>query len=480
MISIKKDTIYQKIEAYNFVFDDALHTESTTSIYAYPRYAKKQHVLEQGFKIHISATVINSESIFDIVIPYLIKQKIHFKVVKSNQLLRLLNEDQFGYTQIGKFITVYPVSTAHFVVLIHELDKLLIGFVSPTIPSDIRLHINSIVYYRYGVISNTKNELILPDGSVVQDARNPTEPVPFWVKDPLKKENPVPKKKGANKLLLDRYILLKVVRQRGKGLVALALEVQKKKSLDSNIRLVFLKQARKLGELNANGIDAVNRLEKEFHLMQQLAPIGICPQPIDFLRYQGDAFMSMSVFGEKSLDEILFGNMLLPKDMLLKIFLCIASKIDALHTRYIYFFDLHPGNVLLNDFNEVLLTDFEYAVQRDSDFSESWDVGTQGFYPSPSVWDTLGKISLYKKLIYKDLFALGNVLAALFCPQWYQDVIQEKHQQQGSTFLNWGIEEALPLFPEAVRAICTKTNFGITEQYQSVRELIQDVQQVAL
>ncbi len=140
-----KDIIAEKVKSCKFIFEERKDEEAP--LYAYPAYMKQQNLPMQGFKIHVSATFINADEIFDVAIPYLLKSKTAFKVVSSSQLLSLLNEDRFGYPQVGKFITVYPNSIAHFVKLLHEIDNLLQDFEAPAVPSDIRLHDTSIDVY---------------------------------------------------------------------------------------------------------------------------------------------------------------------------------------------------------------------------------------------------------------------------------------------------------------------------------------------
>lgn len=175
-----KDIIAEKIKSCKFLFEE--RKDENVPLYAYPAYMEQQNLPMQGFKIHVSATFMNADKIFDAAIPYLLKSQTACKVVLSSQLLRLLNEDRFGYSQVGKFITVYPHSIAHFVKLLHEIDNLLQDFEAPAVPSDIRFHDTSIVYYRYGVIANPDNELRLPSGETIKDERDPNTPIPQWIK----------------------------------------------------------------------------------------------------------------------------------------------------------------------------------------------------------------------------------------------------------------------------------------------------------
>ena len=440
-------------------------------LYAYPAYIEQQALPNQGFKIHISATFINAQEIFDKIIPYLLEQHIAFKVVAASELLRLLNEDRFGYTQVGKFITVYPRSVSHFVELIYKLDKRLINLDAPIIPSDIRFHANSIVYYRYGVIGNPNNELVLPNGDTIKDERKPNAPIPIWIDDPLQ-NNRTLQNSSPSKLLLDRYILLKILRQRAKGLVAIALDI--KNSSNNLPKILILKEARKLGALNDQGLDATDRLAKEFALMKEVAKLGICPKPIEFVKQEGQAFMTMDFWGKRSLSTALLEKEAPSKGKLIRICLEVAKKLAKLHAQGVYFFDMSPDNILLNDRNEGLISDFEYALHGDLSNFEGWEVGTPGFSPQPALWETI-KAPFTQKLVYKDIFALGNIILAIFNRGWYSDMLEARHLP----FVDWDIQKPLSKLPKAVQRICYKTNLLSEEKYASIAEFIQDLQTLA-
>lgn len=196
--------------------------------WAYPNYSIEGNLLDQGFKLHISVTILNAEQIFDLAVPFLLKNKNLFKVIGTFFLLRKLNDGQLGFTQVGKFITIYPSSTEKAVQLAHQLDKILSGFEAPFIPSDKQLHPNSIIYYRYGKFKKDKDQkgpdmLILPNGQQIEDNRDPRYPIPKGMVDPF---NPVDDdSKNSKNLLAERFIVLKVLRQVAKGGVYLALDI---------------------------------------------------------------------------------------------------------------------------------------------------------------------------------------------------------------------------------------------------------------
>jgi len=110
----------------------------------------------------------------------------------------------------------------------------------------------------------------------------------------------------------------------------------------------------------------------------------------------------------------------------IKICLHIAKKLAKLYTRGIYFLDGSPDNILLNDEHDVRLNDFKFALQGYLSDFEGWKVGTPGFTPVAKVWSAT-QAPLKQKLIYKDVFALGNILLAILNRDWYSNISKNTH-----------------------------------------------------
>jgi hypothetical protein len=106
--------------------------------------------LTQGWKLHVSATPLSAVEVLDAALDVLLAAGVRFKVVKSIELLRSLNAGQFGLTQIGKFITVYPSDDLGAVAIAVQLDEATNGRRGPRVPTDRPLRSGSLVHYRYG------------------------------------------------------------------------------------------------------------------------------------------------------------------------------------------------------------------------------------------------------------------------------------------------------------------------------------------
>src|SRR5437773_2729538 len=91
----------------------------------------------QGWKLHVSATILSACTIFRLVAPYLTRRKVSFKAPKTLADLSKLNAGlDFGFSQIGKFISVYPPDTEAAVAIASDLARLTRGQPAPVIPYD--------------------------------------------------------------------------------------------------------------------------------------------------------------------------------------------------------------------------------------------------------------------------------------------------------------------------------------------------------
>ena len=68
------------------------------SYWAYPKNEdlKAKDLPRQGFKIHISATILNALEIGNKILPTLLKNKISFKIARSLTTLQKLNDGRIG------------------------------------------------------------------------------------------------------------------------------------------------------------------------------------------------------------------------------------------------------------------------------------------------------------------------------------------------------------------------------------------------
>lgn len=127
---------------------------------------------EQGWKIHISATTLTATRIFKRVAPCLQSTGVLFKAAHSLEELQRLNCGLFyGYSQVGKFMTVYTRSPAEAVELARQLDGLVGRYAAPAVPYDLRYRKNNCIFYRYGAFGSL--EIKHPDGTRQSAIKSP-------------------------------------------------------------------------------------------------------------------------------------------------------------------------------------------------------------------------------------------------------------------------------------------------------------------
>src|SRR5215204_5523255 len=76
----------------------------------------------QGWKLHVSATLLNACEVLERVANFLAAFPIEFKAARSlNEVIKLNSGLFYGYSQVGKIITVYPRTPGEAVELAREL-----------------------------------------------------------------------------------------------------------------------------------------------------------------------------------------------------------------------------------------------------------------------------------------------------------------------------------------------------------------------
>ena len=78
--------------------------------WAYSRTAQQDDPV-QGWKLHLSATILSASDVFARAEPILRDNNALFKLPCRLDLLKSLNSGLPDFSQIGKFLTIYPRST---------------------------------------------------------------------------------------------------------------------------------------------------------------------------------------------------------------------------------------------------------------------------------------------------------------------------------------------------------------------------------
>ena len=220
----------------------------------------------------MSATLLSAAEVIARAEPILRERDALFKVPSRLEFLKSLNSGLIDFSQIGKFLTIYPRSTDEAVQLARDLHRATLGLPGPRIPFDARYRKKSLVYYRSGAFrrraDGTPGLIQGKGGRRYRDKRGPGRAVPRWLEDPFQK-SPVNKAKWGG-LIRRNLLAFKAKAQRGKGGVYEAIDLSV-----LPLRSVIIKEGRRHGETNWDGRDGYALIKHEARVLRRLRAAGL-------------------------------------------------------------------------------------------------------------------------------------------------------------------------------------------------------------
>ncbi|GIJ32782.1 class III lanthionine synthetase LanKC [Micromonospora sediminimaris] len=332
---------------------------------------------QQGWKVHVSATVANADRVLDAVWDYCVPRGLSFKFLRGPRTLLLRNSKYAARAASGKFVTVYPRDDAELELVCKELDELLSGEAGPYILSDLR-YAAGPVYVRYGGFAarycHSPDGQVVPaveddTGTLVPDRRDPVFHVPSWVTLP---DFLAPHLAARNATSTDEvpYRIEKVIHFSNGG----GLYVGRDGRTDT--QLVF-KEARPHAGLDADGTDAVTRLAREAAVLRQLADLPQVPRVHDEFALSDHRFLALEFIEGRPLNKVLVDRYpLIDADATdedraayaswaLDVHRQVDEVVRAIHARGLVYGDLHLFNIMLRPDDRVALVDFEVAAPID-------------------------------------------------------------------------------------------------------------------
>lgn len=380
-------------------------------------------VPEQGWKIHLSATVSDARETLDRVLTVLIhRQDTNFKFALDSYLLSLLNGKNWSRGGSGKFITVYPKDNHCFAELIEKLHQATVGQHGPYILSDRQYRKNSVVFYRYGgmrprhalnIAGNKVPLLTCSDGSDIPDRRLPFPFTPDGVDAPFPNTRTEANLNEPIALQNGRYEVVGVLAFSNAGGVYCALD-------QKTGRRVVVKEARPHISSSGGDCNAVELLQKEYRLLTLLSQSGIAPQPYDLFQDWDHWFLVEEfIDGIPLLRHIANSNILLRTrpsrhdfdlwyEDFFSLFHNLLHLMNIIHGHEIVFGDLSPNNLLLTaDSAQLKLIDFEGARQLGID--APINLYTPGF-GSPN------QVSGGPATLEDDYYAMGAIVCCCLFP----------------------------------------------------------------
>ena len=367
----------------------------------------------QGWKLHLSATPLSANEVFSRAWPVLDGHDAFFKVAAHLDFVAQLNAGLTEFSQVGKFLTVYPRSTGEAVHLARELHIATRGLDGPRIPFDARYRTKSLVYYRYGPFrAGSKNgagpaSITDSDGKSHLDKRGPGCAVPRWLNDPFARPSSHVSRRSLGGPLAPDYLVYRAISQRGKGGVYEAIDLSV-----SPARIVIVKEGRRHGETTWAGEDGYTWVKREGSVLQNLRRAGI-PVPQVFREMDRDGHRYLVL-------EKVEGRPLIPRkglhpsrhswqraDQLLNQLGALLSKI---HDAGWVWRDCKPSHVFVRR-GEMRPIDFEGACRIDERRVPPW--GSVNYSPA----DCLRR-SYRRPGTREDDFALGVMTFQMMCGEF--------------------------------------------------------------
>lgn len=343
------------------------------------------------------------------IAPLLVDRGVQFKAPRSLTEVSRINSGIFyGYTQIGKIITIYPPTWEEAVFLAKRLEKLTRGYASPAVPFDLKYSSN--VYYRFGAFTHfeihnsdgsSTPAMINPQGDLVPDIRTSENFLPQGLQNPfecrkrrVRRPNP--------KSPLAQYRVFRALAQRGKGGVYQAADF----TFDRP-RLCLLKEGRKNGETSWDGRDGATRVRHEHRVLSILRLKGLdVPNVYSAFKAEGNYYLVTEFIEGCTLHELLLKR---------KVRLTVSRAIEYGLQLSKFFAEMHAIGWVWRDCKPMNLMVTPDGRLRPLDFEGATPVGR----PDPMLWGTPGftppewRRSRRQTGVADDFYALGALLYLL-------------------------------------------------------------------
>ena len=367
-------------------------------------------VPEQGWKLHVSASVEAAAAVLARCLPVLAAEPTRFKVAASTERLGDLNLGEGGASQVGKFLTVYPSGDDQAVRLAIALDRATAGLGGPRIPSDRPLRPGSIVHYRYGSFSprwlqtplgEVVAAVVGPDGGAEPDRRTRVYAPPAWASagDPFEAAGVVERLPPTDLIVGGRYLEVKVLGSSPEVTVTLAAD------LEAGGARVLKRARRHAGATSADA--AVARLRHEADVLRRLSAVGAAVPAVHDLIEDGDGVVLVLEHVEGLTIEQCVARARARQGYLADAEItqwveAAAGVLDRFHQLGMVYGDLKPPHVLIGPHGTVHLVDAESAWPAPAEVATTV-AGTAG-YASPQ------RLAGEPPAVTDDVYSMGAVL----------------------------------------------------------------------
>jgi tRNA A-37 threonylcarbamoyl transferase component Bud32 len=326
-------------------------------IFAYSNFENCKDIQAKGIKIHVSATSVNYQDIINTFFDFIKSKHVHYKIISSYKDLIDINAGVYGYSQIGKIITIYPHKN-EVLIYLELLSRMYKEFCSVDIPTDFSYKNSSVIYYRYGNILNK----IESEYERSKKARHSQlKGIPDFN---IKKHDVIPKK----------YVFIETITKKAKGGVYLALDLENKQK-------AIIKESTFLGDLDSAGTDSIDRIINEYEVLKKLSKYSFLPKILDIFYVRKNLFIVESYFQCITMHEYAIDRKVTVAEKI-KYYNLLLCEVEKLHKRNIVHRDITLTNILVDFKSEkVYIIDFEFAVDlhKEEMLFQKYIGGTQGY-----------------------------------------------------------------------------------------------------
>ncbi|GAC1335800.1 MAG: hypothetical protein NVSMB17_19060 [Candidatus Dormibacteria bacterium] len=360
----------------------------------------------QGWKLHLSATILSATALLRRVGPILDARGDSFKGPRDLATLDVINSGIPAYSQVGKCITVYCRDDEDALDLAKLLDEATADIPHPLVPFDREYRPGSCVFYRYGAFGdstitdaagNLVGAVADPSGQLVPDLRAPGGAVPPWIRDPF--PQPTAASRTGSPLAVD-YRAFEALRQRGRGGVYRALDLTR-----APARLCVIKEGLKHGETGLDGRDGYARVRNEGLVLRALARAGIAvPEVIAEFDDEGNRYLVLEHVEGRLLATIL-AEVGLETSAAGRLAVGLRDLVRSIHDAGWCWRDCKPENLVVTAGGSLRPLDFEGACRTGTRRPAPWS--------TPKYRAPLADDGTRPEPIFEDLHALALATAEL-------------------------------------------------------------------
>ena len=332
---------------------------------------------DQGWKVHVSATLGNADRVLAAVHDYCLRERIAFKHLRSPSVLLARNAKYAPRSGSGKLVTIYPPDESRLERILAELSHQLHGEPGPYILSDLRYG-SGPLYVRYGGFVERWTEwegtrvlaILGTDGAPVPDRRGPSFSTPDWVTVPECLTESLNARKGGDPARFPYRVTSSMHFSNGGGVYRAVRKADEEQ--------VVLKEARPHAGLDRDGTDAVARLHREHDILRRLHHIDGVPTAHELFTVWEHTFLAMDLVPGIPLGSWLARTYPLTRQQptdediadyarrALALLDRIEGLVERVHALGVVFGDLHGLNILVDEDDRVSLIDFEMASADDN------------------------------------------------------------------------------------------------------------------